>query len=307
MTLSAKQHEARLVGIGGSEAAAALGLSKWKTALQLYHEKRGELEAFDPGMREETEEMWWGRMLEPIVRQKFAERTGRIVRLPRETLKHSVHDFMVAHVDGVSERQDGTDPRGYEGKTALFSIGWGDEGTDQIPTDYLMQNHHYIVVTGLPVFDVATLIGRRFAMYEVREDKEMGEMLIEGERDFMRRVHAGEPPPLDYQHRTAIDVVKKLYPGTNGRRVYASDDCITWRATLEQQIEIEKAAQLEIKALRARLLEHMGENALLGFPDGQAFRRQLTKRAGYSVAPTEYVDARFVKDPQGFFTRTPKK
>ena len=31
----------RATGIGGSEAAAAMGLSRWKTPLRLWHEKTG--------------------------------------------------------------------------------------------------------------------------------------------------------------------------------------------------------------------------------------------------------------------------
>lgn len=299
MALNAEQKVQRRVGIGGSDCAAALGISKWKTALQLYHEKRGEAEAFDDF--EETEEMWWGRMLEPIVRQKYAERTGRTVYLPREVLQHPVHTFMYAHVDGVSELPGGADKRGYEGKTALRSIDWGKEGTDEIPADYLMQNHHYIVVTGLPVFDVATLIQRRFAIYQVCEDKELSEMIIAAERDFMRRVREGDPPPLDYQHRTALDVVRKLYPGTNGKRIVADEQAITWRRLMEKRGRMEAAAKASKEAYKARLLEHMGEAALLGFPDGKAFRRQKTKRAAYTVEATVYIDSRFINDPQGFF------
>ena len=36
-------HEIRRSGIGGSDIAAALGLSKWKTPWALYHSKRGEI------------------------------------------------------------------------------------------------------------------------------------------------------------------------------------------------------------------------------------------------------------------------
>lgn len=301
MSLTAEQIAVRKKGIGGSECAMALGLSKRKTALQLYLEKRGEVDF----TFEETEEIWWGRALEPIVRQKYAERTDRIVYLPPDTLWHPEHDFMCAHVDGVSTDRSGGDKRGYEGKTALQSIGWGEEGTDEMPIDYLMQNHHYIVVTGLDVFDTATLIGRRFAIYEVHRDQEMSEMIVEGERDFMRRVREGDPPPLDYQHKTALDVLKKLYPGTNGRRLSATQEAIAWRAAMQEHAEAEKAAKASKEAFRARLLELMGESALLAFPDGKVLRRQVTNRKGYAVDPTEFVDARFVNDPKPSFAAFP--
>lgn len=311
MSLTAEQTSARQNGCGGSDCAVALGLSKRKTARQLYGEKRGELESdvYD------EEVIWWGNALEPVVRQKYAETTGNVVRLPTSTLWHPTHDFMCAHIDGFVDNIELALRRGYEGKTAFHSTGWGDEGTDQVPIDCLMQVKHYSIVTGLPVFDVATLIGRRFAFYEVpAPDLELAEMIIEGERDFMRRVREGDPPPLDYEHKTAIDVVKKLYPGTDGRRVEATEEAIQWRARMDAAAEREKFAKAEREGFKARLLDFMGEAALLAFPDGKAFRRQKTSRKAYQVDATEFVDARFINDKPtssaiglaGFATRSTK-
>lgn len=290
MTLTAQQVATRQTGIGGSDAAAALGLSKRKTALQLYLEKRGEIPVEEPS--EEDEFIWWGRALEPIVRQKYAETTGRVVVMPHGTLHHPVHRFMLAHVDGLIDGE----PRGYEGKTAFRSTGWGDEGTDQIPREYLLQTHHYLTVCNFEVWDVAVLVGRKFQVYEVPRDLEMSEMLIACEGDFMRRVTDGDRPGLDYDHPTAREVVKKLYPGTNGARLVASESAIAWRKQLEVAAAAEKAAKANIESLKSRLLEEMGEAALLAFPDAKCYRRQKTSRAGYSVEPTDYIDFRLIND-----------
>jgi putative phage-type endonuclease len=293
VTLTAEQIATRQTGIGGSDVAAALGLSKRKTALQLYLEKRGEIEVEEPP--EDSEVIWWGRMLEPIVRQKYAEETGRIVVLPHGTLHHPTHHFMLAHVDGVIDGE----PRGYEGKTAFHSTGWGEEGTDQIPREYLLQVHHYLTVCNFEVWDVAVLIGRHFQVYEVPRDPEMSEMLIATEREFMRRVEEGDRPNLDYDHPTARDVVKKLYPGTNGARLVASENAIAWRTQLEKEAAAAKAALATVESLKARLLEEMGEAALLAFPDAKCYRRQKVERVGYSVEPAEYMDFRLINDGKG--------
>jgi putative phage-type endonuclease len=293
MSLTAEQLTARDSGVGGSDAAAALGLSKMKTALQLYLEKRGEIEIEQPA--DDNEVIWWGRALEPIVRQKYAEKTGRVVVMPSATLRHPAHGFMLAHVDGIIRGE----LRGYEGKTAFHSMGWGEEWTDQIPREYLLQVHHYLTVTQFEAWDVAVLIGRQFKIYEVAADREMSEMLIAGEAEFMRRVREGDPPALDYDHRTARDVVKKLYPGTNGVRLVASESAIAWRKQLDAASQAEKTAKANVESLKSRLLEEMGEAALLAFGDGKAFRRQKTERAGYSVEPTSYVDFRLINDGKG--------
>lgn len=292
MSLTVEQIAVRTTGIGGSDAAAALGLSKRKTALQLYLEKRGEI---PPEDFEGNEAIWWGRALEPIVRQKYSEVTGHTVVLPEGTLHHPRYDFMLAHVDGIILDE----PRGYEGKTAFHSTGWGEEGTDEIPIDHLLQVHHYLTVTSLEAWDVAVLIGRKFQIYEVSGDNEMAEMLIAGESEFMRRVREGEPPALDYDHKTARDVVKKLYPGTNGVRMVASESALTWRKQLEAAQAAEKAAKANIESLKSRLLDEMGEAALLAFPDAKCYRRQKTQRTGYFVEPTEYMDFRLINDGKG--------
>lgn len=293
MTLTAEQIVTRQSGIGGSDVAAALGLSKQKTALQLYLEKRGEIPIEEPP--EDDEFIWWGRALEPIVRQKYAEKTGRVVVLPHGTLHHPVHNFMLAHVDGLIQDE----PRGYEGKTAFRSTGWGEEGTDQIPREYLLQVHHYLTVCNFEVWDVAVLVGRQFQVYEVPRDPEMSEMLIAGETEFMRRIAEGDRPGLDYDHKTARDVVRKLYPGTNGARLVASEAAIGWRQQLEFAQAQEKIAKANIESLKSRLLEEMGEAALLAFPDAKCYRRQKVDRTGYSVEPASYIDFRLINDGRG--------
>lgn len=289
MTLTPEQVSARRSGIGGSDAAAALGLSKFKTARQLYHEKRNEIPVEEP----DPELIWWGNALEPIVRQRYAETRGYTVLLPKETLWHPEHSFMCANLDGYVE----SPRRGYEGKTAWTSIGWGEEGSDQVPSEYNLQVHHYMIVTGLPVFDVACLIGRKIVYYEVAADPELHEMIIAGEREFARRVREGDPPPFDYDHPTTLQLVKRIYPGTNGERVDASPAAIEWRAKMEEATEAERIAKAAKEGYRAHLLAEMGECALLAFPDGKCFRRQLARRASYTVDETSYVDARLVKDP----------
>ena len=65
----------RQQGIGGSDVASLLGLSKWKSALELWLEKTGQADAFSV----ENEAMYWGNVLEPVIRTQFSELTGKPV------------------------------------------------------------------------------------------------------------------------------------------------------------------------------------------------------------------------------------
>ena len=86
--------EARRRGVGASDIAAILGRSSWKTAYHVYHEKLGSwVQADNPRMR-------WGRKLEDLVAQEYAELTGRFVFRPEETLLRSkAYPWMFASLD----------------------------------------------------------------------------------------------------------------------------------------------------------------------------------------------------------------
>lgn len=64
------------ITIGGSDVAAVFGISPWKTPLDLWLEKAGKL------IPDESENMWqkeMGHLLEPVVAQMYAFKTGHRV------------------------------------------------------------------------------------------------------------------------------------------------------------------------------------------------------------------------------------
>src|SRR5690606_38820092 len=67
--------EWRKKGIGGSDAAAIVGLDKYRSAFDVYAEKVG-LKAEEP----DNEAMRQGRDLEQYVAERFMEATGKRVR-----------------------------------------------------------------------------------------------------------------------------------------------------------------------------------------------------------------------------------
>ena len=203
-------YKERKRGIGGSDAAAICGLSPYRTPLQVWEDKRGL-----SGPQEDNEAMLWGRTLEPVVRQRYSDVTGRPVRLPEGILQHPTIDFMLANIDGFTD-----DKRGVEIKTTAFPKNWGEPGTDEIPIEYIFQIQHYMIITGFPVFDVPVLIGGRdFRIYEVQEDKELQEMLMEKESAFWELVQSGVPPdPVNYRD------VLRLYRQSESKTVTASEE-----------------------------------------------------------------------------------
>lgn len=279
-------HHDRTTGLGGSDAAPALGMSERATALDVYLMKRGEVLPF-----EDNNATLWGRLLEPVVRQHYAERTGYTVTQPAKMLRSEKYPFMIGHPDGLV-----LDARCvYEGKTARTDRGFGEPGTDQVPQDYILQVQHYMVLTGFPVCDLGVLIGGQdYRQYRIPADPELQEMVIEAEHDLWQRIQKGEPPTPDWEHANTAAAIRKLYPGTNGLTIEATPLQHTLRDSMEHSAERGASYLKTAEGLKSMLLWEMADNAVLKFNDGRALRRQLTTRKGYTVEPTSYVDSRFV-------------
>ena len=71
MSHSIDWHKARRKGLGGSDIAAILGISKWRTPMDVWVEKMGLVEP-----SEESYAMMRGRILEDAIAQWYGEFTG---------------------------------------------------------------------------------------------------------------------------------------------------------------------------------------------------------------------------------------
>lgn len=288
MALTQEQVRERARGIGASDAAAAIGLHPFKSAADLWLEKTGRLKLHG-GSSPATH---WGDVLEAPIRQEYARVTGRTVRQPRETLKHDTLSFVMCHPDGITD-----DMRLYEGKTARFDYGWGEPGSDQVPEHYLIQVQHAMLVCRIHVADIAVLIGGQdFRVYEIAADRELQESIIDAEVMFWQHVERDTMPDVDLDAPGALAIVRRLYPGTDGTTVEATEALERWRLIYHEANDRREVYANAADAAKAHLLYSMGSAAKLKFADGRVLRRQLTKRKAYTVEATEYVDARFMND-----------
>lgn len=240
----------RRKGVGGSDAAAAIGLSKWMTPLELWLDKRGEL------IREETSSMRWGITLEPIVRQEYCNQTGAEVLVPEAIYQHSQHAFAIINLDGLVLSRD----RIYEGKTSRTGEGWGEPGTDEVPPEYNLQVQHGMAITGLPMADIAVLIGGSdFRIYCVEADLDLQQMMLEREAEFWQMVVDERPP----EPTTPADVKLRWKMATAGKQAEAdmelANDCLSLR-DLKDAL---KAGEAQKESLEAKLQTAMMDAAEL--------------------------------------------
>jgi putative phage-type endonuclease len=269
--------------------AAILGLSPFSSALEVYLSKRGELPPTP-----DTSLTKAGRVMEQVIAAMYAEKAGVKVRRCNLTLRHPKHDYLIGHIDRdvVGVR------RGVEIKNVSPRIGyrWGKDGEPGgIAEYYLPQVHHYMLVMDYPVFDVAAYFGGDdLRVYPLERDREWDEILLDAGSDFWNNyVLPGIPPPLDADHPSALGLLRRMYPGTNGEVVEASASEFAWAAVAREATAKATEYSKVADSAKAHLLDCMGPAAVLRFPDGSEFRRKEVARKGYTVEPSSYVDARF--------------
>jgi putative phage-type endonuclease len=239
--------ELRRNAIGGSDAAAILGLSKWSSPLAVYADKMGLVPE-----KEDNEAMRQGRDLEEYVAQRFTEQTGLSVRRENHILVNDVNPFMHANID----RRIVGKNIGLECKTTSVYNDTDFEGGD-VPPEYYTQCQHYMAVTGWDFWYLAVLVlNKGFYVFEVPRNDDDIAALIEVERNFWNNHIAAKNPPEPIEQDD--ETLKKLYPQdeTAYAPLYSVSPVI--RELIEKKA-VAKQLEGEIKALENRIKMAMGD------------------------------------------------
>ena len=253
---------ARRKGIGGSDAAAVCGLSRYSSALDIWLQKTGRKPATP-----DNEAMHWGRLLEPVVRAEFVRRTGLTVKECPYLMAHKDYPFMLANVDGIVSEKDGTKAVLEIKTTNSFTTAKDSE--DGLPVEWYCQIQHYLAVTGLSKAYVVVLIGGNKLQWQIVDrDEETIQTIVALESHFWHEyVLKDVPPPVD---ANSGDALALLYPTSTESSVVLPAEA---DELIAQYLEIKKAED-ELKAAKATC-----ENKL----------KALLKDAENGIAPNGYT------------------
>ena len=195
----AEQH-----GIGGSEAAAAIGLSPWQSPLDLWKLKTYQTQPKDLSDNTAIQK---GVTWEPILRELFRKTHPEFIieHHPYDILFQEERPWIFSTLDGeIVERE--TNRRGVlEIKTATPSgkAGWDKWNNGNMPQNYYIQCLHELLSTG---WDFVNLFACLFSLdgsytiktYEIEREDVIEDMawLLQEETRFWGYVQRGVMPPM---------------------------------------------------------------------------------------------------------------
>lgn len=167
--------------ICASDAPVIMGMSPWKSPLELYEEKIFSFE------QESNLYMQRGKDLECVALEEFENMTG-IQMFPMVAKNDSI-DWLAASFDGVTLNKD-----------AILEIkcpGKKDHETamkGKIPPKYIAQLQHQIYVSDLSFTYYFSFDGQKGVILEVKKDDLFIEKMIEKEKEFWNCLKTLKPP-----------------------------------------------------------------------------------------------------------------
>jgi putative phage-type endonuclease len=226
--------------LGGSDAAAVMGVSPWATPVELWQEKTGRKRK-DPEDPMRQRMYARGHKLEPFIRDmtvdKLRDRGLQVeVLAVNQRYTDPEHAWMSCEIDfeleltgdiviggelielrGECVNADAKSVSGFARKK------WGLEDTEDVPIEYAAQFMHGLMITGRNLCLVAAL--RSFDdvdIYWVKRDDETIAGMRQREVKFWHEHVLADVPPDPY----TFDDIKALFPLDNGQAVEASSEIL---------------------------------------------------------------------------------
>jgi putative phage-type endonuclease len=271
--LTDEQRARRQKGIGASDTPIIMGYSSYKTPYQLYLEKTGAIECDE----EETEQQYWGRVLERVILNRFAEENNVEISFP-DTVYHPDYPFIFANLDGWIESEHAV----VEAKSAnsFQRKEWDMALTDGIPLVYLIQIAKQCAVTNASRGYCAVLIGgMEYKQFIYERDKELETVILQADIDFWEGVqHRQEPAPLntsDCRLKFPTPSPEKIVHAT-----FKTEHAL--KALTDYKFRIKELQEHE-ELQKMQLMSHMGDAEYLMGHEGELLATWKATKKGTRV------------------------
>jgi putative phage-type endonuclease len=272
--------------IGGSDVAAILGVSPWKSPFRLYQEKTGayveeitlaKQRIFDRGHR-------WEPVVVEMLIDELLDR-GHDVQIIARNGRYLDRDFpfLACELD-LELLIDGEELNAEIKTVSPFAANdWGEQDTDEIPLYYAAQVMHGLMVKPRKRAIVAALIGvDDLRLHQIERDEETIAAIRSREIEFWRRVQDRDAPDP-----TTADDVKWLYAKDGGIVMEADEELVRLCEEIRQGKDIAKQCDARIETLSTRLKCAMGHASTLVY-QGQ---RLATWKSNKDSVKTDWEQA----------------
>lgn len=257
--------------IGGSDAAAILGVSPWATPLDLFLLKTGRKADTADAARERMFRR--GKRLEPVVIDMLVEELGiKVTKRSHPEAPNRYTDrhlpFLAAEIDfewevtpEIAARHEldpaliGTIQNG-EVKTVhpFASAKFGEADTDEIPVEYAAQAAHGMMITGRQLCMFGVLVGAdNLSVYWLHRDEETIEGLRAKETAFWQYNVLADVAPAPVN----LPDVMQLFRRKSPIRCAATPEIAALVAELNQLRATQRAAEQGQEELKFQIGEYM--------------------------------------------------
>ncbi len=242
--------------IGCSKIAQALGVSRFGTAYELWERYTGR--APWPDLSGDLR-VALGEPMEDVLRPFVAARLGRELRRDRREYLHPKIP-LIGHVDYRASRLAGEAQRPVVDMKTSLGFGarhrFGEDGTDAVDDDVLLQMQGYLMLTGAETAHVAALVpGPELKIYTLAADAQLHGLIESGLSEFWRCVTSDAPP---HPH-SEVEARQRWARHLSGKVIEADSELVAdirSLARLKRQLaELEKAQQ----AIRDRVISRLAD------------------------------------------------
>ena len=260
----------RPLGLGGTDIGAILGLSPYKTPLELW----SELVSGEQPANRDLIHLRFGQHAESFIASEYERATGLFTAQHSPTLFHKKHGFMFGHVDrfvldtpDTPAVVDGsiTANKLLECKTssAFSKNDWGEPGTDQVPPLYLVQCAWYLAITECRSANLAVLIGNSdFRVYNIDRVLELEELILSHAQHFWNEHVLCKKPPEPVSTQDASILFPKEAPNSS---VAANEEMLKNIEDYRQACTKSQTLSDECEKLKLEILNYMGNAEKLTF------------------------------------------
>ncbi len=263
--------------LGGSDIAALCGVSRYKGEYEVWLSKVSE--AYQ---RKDTNACEWGRRLEKVVADKFAEEHAFDL-VPGRAICHRKHAFIGGTPDFIYVEADGSQGVLEVKTTNAYNARDWDNG--DCPDEYRLQVQWYLMLTGLTNAYLAVLIGGQdYREVKIVADLRLQKNLLTIACNFWHNhVETKTPPSCEMKAET----IALVYDKDDGSTKQLSRPASFIETLKAKEAEI-KRIEAEVEAMKNEIKQALGESTF-GLIDNRFLVEWKTvNRKGYEVKPTSY-------------------